>query len=610
MAAGILSTERLLVILVAVLGLSLVYPQAAYPMFGAGLGAVIAGVAILAVIRWQQVAWKGMSASLAIAIVLGAAWSAWWLASWMFISPVPTLGSFATATTLQSMCAFVAFAALVVLLPEDWNIRHLLSGWLVLICGLVAIHAIYQVIGPEWLPYTFASRAAMIEAHPEALAAETREGILHALREGRASGLFGSPNILAGFMAMGLPIAIAMAFGRRVRWMQMAFAGAAIVMVIAILMSGSRGGLLGGLVGVMAVFALLSPRLVRRGATTAMLLIMLLGAASTPGFLERWTGVSTVQQRFLYWDSAVAIWSQSPILGTGPGGFELYYPIHRDVRANETRYAHSWFFQWGSEVGIGGLALFLGWSCVIIATGIGRWRREGAADSLNAGLLAAFIVLLIHGLVEFTLSICELALHLALIGALIVSGPRAATAKRALCLGGVFGAGASLLLFVVAWWPCQYAPSRAQSLRELVGLESPEEDLRQLSRALQWQPKDASIWEARAFARSSLGVPGARDDLQRALELNPYSSRLHESMSRMLWAAGEKERAIELQREAIRLHPADPGRRLIMADYLIQTGDREGARDLIASTDGMLWTRREALGYREALLLKLDGKEE
>ncbi|MCH8242074.1 MAG: O-antigen ligase family protein [Planctomycetes bacterium] len=81
-------------------------------------------------------------------------------------------------------------------------------------------------------------------------------------------------------------------------------------------------------------------------------------AAPAESPIRRLTKITTIRERLTYWRIAVEIGSESPWLGRSPGAFQLFYPRHKPPTARESRYAHSWVFQTGSELGLVGLGLF------------------------------------------------------------------------------------------------------------------------------------------------------------------------------------------------------------------------------------------------------------
>ncbi len=608
MNGPLLSLERLFAALLAALSLSLIYPQAAFPATGAAIGAVIGGLGVLTLLRWREEEWKGLRGHAAVATCLLMAWAIWWLVSWLFRSEVRVLGTGSLATTLQSACAFVAVLGLSHLMTGKRQARPIVAGWLLAMACLIALHALYQVMGPSWLAGTFAAKAAAISASPDLFAGPTRAGILHALQEGRASGVFGSPNIFAGFLAMVLPVALAVSVMPHSRIARAAGPPLALLFMIGILYSGSRGGLIGAFVGTLAFAMLWVPARGLIATGTVLAAVLVLGAASPPTNLERWTATSTIQQRLAYWEAGAQIWKEAPIAGHGPGGFELHYPRHRQPFANETRFAHNWVVQWACEVGVAGLGLFAGWIGVVLYSGFLDWRRARPRDPLMAGFLSALAVLIVHGLVEFTLNIREMMLCMSVIAAVTLCPGQGSGGARFKGMG-VSCALAIVALFPASWWFVQFAPARAEVLRESSAYATPDEGLRLLSESLRWQPGDPATWESRGFLRLVADVPGAREDLEKALSLNPHSSRLHESLGRLLWSGGGRKEAMALQEKAISLHPSDPDRRITMAAYLLEDGQVDEALAMIESTSGLLWTRTEGQAARDELLARISGTQ-
>src|SRR5690606_7412031 len=173
---------------------------------------------------------------------------------------------------------------------QKYSIAQVASVWIAALATFIALHGLYQSLGPAWLPGTHASLALEIEKSTDFNPA-MRDAMLHLLREGRASGRFGSANIFAGMLAITLPILLALAFHlKKIFAKVLLFLGAAAVFA-AILAAGSRGGLLSALFG-MFVLALLTIRRPAKAipAATITLLLLALPLAAQDDFARRWLG--------------------------------------------------------------------------------------------------------------------------------------------------------------------------------------------------------------------------------------------------------------------------------------------------------------------------------
>jgi putative inorganic carbon (HCO3(-)) transporter len=243
----------------------------------------------------------------------------------------------------------------------------------------------------------------------------------------RAYGTFAQPNPFGGYLAMTLPVAVALAFWRRpwsgwpTRLTMVAFVATGIC-GIALLMSLSRGAWLGVIVGLMALFWAQA----RRGG----LLVVIVIAATVALFgldaahvvptvisarldqIVRYFGLFdasrvipnsqnwAIVERMAHWQAAWNMYLAHPILGVGPGHYALAYP---DFRVNNfwiypLGHAHNIYLNVMAETGFLGivayLAQFFAWLLVILAAH--RRARSPIDRALAAGILASFVAVAIH----------------------------------------------------------------------------------------------------------------------------------------------------------------------------------------------------------------------
>jgi O-antigen ligase len=180
---------------------------------------------------------------------------------------------------------------------------------------------------------------------------------------GAVSGIFGNPNDLALNMVVGIPLALFFAVrpGRTRR--RLFGLMAALFMLGAVVASQSRGGAL-GLVAMVIVFIAFAirkrPELVFRSALVVMLALPLVPTnywqrlASITDDSKDQTG-SREARKHLLRESRQAL-LENPLTGVGAGQFKNWNP---EGRLEPWRESHDVFLQVGSELGIGGLALFL-----------------------------------------------------------------------------------------------------------------------------------------------------------------------------------------------------------------------------------------------------------
>jgi len=225
------------------------------------------------------------------------------------------------------------------------------------------------------------------------------------LRPGFASLSFGSPNLVATFLLLLAPLAAAIAaerFGRVVA------AAILFVAIVALILSGSRGGYIGLALAVGVAVLLAAPALWDRarrvrsalggrrsaGLAVGAVAVAAVGAAVlAPGVLARLT-LSGSDLRGWYWRGATEIWERSPLTGAGPGTWaqlKLGEVLPHEVNFS-VPHAHNLYFQAMAEVGLlGTVALgvftvaFLG-RCIRVYRGGDRWTRVQVA-AVVAGLV-------------------------------------------------------------------------------------------------------------------------------------------------------------------------------------------------------------------------------
>lgn len=260
----------------------------------------------------------------------------------------------------------------------------------------------------------------------------------------RAQAWYPSPNHLALLLGRGLPFLLAFTLANSgrdrppLRWL---VAGAAGVVTLAIGATFSLGGWLGTAAG----FAAVLYRLRGRRPALAVLAVTLLGlivvtALAAAGILpERLNPVrGTGAIRVELWAASLRMALDHPLLGIGLDNFVyLYQQVYlREGGASEPNLAHphNWLLHFWLQLGLAGLIAFC-WllsRCVQLCRQLpsrrglsedGGWRR--------AGILGALTVMLVHGLLDNSYFLVDLAFLYWLFLALAVeAGPRRSEADE------------------------------------------------------------------------------------------------------------------------------------------------------------------------------------
>ncbi len=262
----------------------------------------------------------------------------------------------------------------------------------------------------------------------------------------RAAGPVGDPNFFAQILLIAVPVAVLLGFFARRRWSRIAMLGVAAVVLFAIALTYSRGGMLA--VAVMAVL-MLRPLHVHwkntvLAAIGALLVLLVLPSGVTKRFvtLEQVLPVadedvradSSIAERRVYMAVAAAMFAQHPMEGVGIGNYPVEYDEYiGDVassarlypRANPMRYPHNLFLEIAAETGLIGLALF---GTVVIAVWRALRRSERAFSAAGDRELANLAIALRISFIGFL--VASVFLHLAVPRYLFLLLAFAASAQR------------------------------------------------------------------------------------------------------------------------------------------------------------------------------------
>ena len=222
----------------------------------------------------------------------------------------------------------------------------------------------------------------------------------------RIAGPLEGPNQLAGYLDLTIPLLLARTLdlhsrGRNAVWTALLTACA----ILTDLLTFSRAGLLGAVVGVLLVVFLFRNRTIRLSlpltAALATGFAAVLVALERFGALARFFSVDQVTQdnglatRTALWEAAVKLWQTDPGLGVGAGNYELLVPTVGLIGVRT--HANSLYLQSLAE---GGVLLFSAtvWTLVAaLRTTFAAARRS----AFGVGLAAGTAALAIHQIFDF-----------------------------------------------------------------------------------------------------------------------------------------------------------------------------------------------------------------
>lgn len=194
-------------------------------------------------------------------------------------------------------------------------------------------------------------------------------------------GSFAYPNTLAGFLALTLPMLAGFIVDSGRRRAAIAPAGALLVGVAAIALTGSKGGWLACGVGTGMLAVLLAtrgrPKLRRAFWVFAAAAIVGIPALAVAGPLSpRRLPSESMRIRDIYWTAAVKIARDHPVFGVGLDNFREYFPAYKGEAQQEVKKVHNDYLQVLVDLGIVGLLAFLGFLGWTLGHGV---RAKGEA---------------------------------------------------------------------------------------------------------------------------------------------------------------------------------------------------------------------------------------
>ncbi|MGH7703156.1 MAG: O-antigen ligase family protein, partial [Gemmatimonadales bacterium] len=224
----------------------------------------------------------------------------------------------------------------------------------------------------------------------------------------------GNSNFAGGYIAVALPLSIFVTLRARPGRPRAALATLCGVQGLALFYTGTRGGMLGALAGVVAMVLIARRDLpswaavAAGGSVAAVLLACVLvvwhpGLGQAPGPLAR-VSTSTLENRVRYWGAAWRIFGDHPLHGTGPDTFYAYYPKYRpeaDAVKNTlaiTDKPHNIFLEYAAAAGVPGIVTYLALLALAFGYGMRRLRSAGPDERLLlVCLLGALVAYCVQG---------------------------------------------------------------------------------------------------------------------------------------------------------------------------------------------------------------------
>lgn len=272
----------------------------------------------------------------------------------------------------------------------------------------------------------------------------TFNGMIYWFRDPRYRGMSFGPyvnrNHFAGLMELILPVGLALLFLRGVRRDRLPLlAPLTLIPIGALLLSGSRGGILTFFFQFVLLAFLVQARAGARKVVPLVFALVLLGGAFAAWLgagenLGRFAQLGSAEvaygQRFVILKDSGRIFLDHPVVGTGLGTLVTVYPQYESVYHGKlVDHAHNDYVELLAETGLLGGLCALGF--ILLFFRLARRRLQTSVEafdlSLRTGALVACTGLLLHSLVDFNFHIPSNALLFFLLAQLATRADRAVT---------------------------------------------------------------------------------------------------------------------------------------------------------------------------------------
>ncbi len=374
--------------------------------------------------------------------------------------------------------------------------------------------------------------------------------------------------------------------------------GAIFVIILALLMGKSRGGLLSLVAGLTVFCAMILLRhrgrrtlaIIAGGIAIVAVIVVLFGGQVTDRFFSADGKLDSHQLRRDIWANTITMWGDAPMLGHGVDSFTGLFPFYQQVTLDDVVILHpesSWL-QWLCELGVIPVVLLAGLGIGLVARRIRPLFKRRGTFYLAAGALAGIAGIAVHSAIDvpghrwatagYALALlavaCPISREAQIVG---TDSPRTALVPLVI---GVYWALPFFGLPLV-WQPVIVDQLRA---RENYGMP-PRPSATEWKRALRFFPLEAELHHFAAMRELDTGTPKT-SEWQRHFEIahrllpGSWSSpmgharavkRIFPGLGIQYWqeAIGRSgRRASEMLMQALEETAGAPGAGAIWEDYI------------------------------------------
>ncbi len=441
----------------------------------------------------------------------------------------------------------------------------------------------------------------------------------------RGTGTFISPNNLAGFLEMVLPLGLSYVLVSRAKPLLKVFVGYASLMILGgIVVSLSRGGWIAVGFSLLALFlVLLFHRNYRLPAAVLLLCLIAAGSVLVPkmDFIKLRVQETTANERlndsarFDLWEPAFKLWKENPIWGIGPNHYDFRFRAYRpQLIQQQPDRVHNDYLNTLTDYGIVGLSLILV-ALGITAVGLKKtWRfvRGNSADlgggnsnklAVVLGTSLGLLAILIHSFVDFNMHIPSNAIVSITLLALLSSSLRFATDGVWCSLGVARKLAVTLgiiaILTSLTWHEIRSTEEYRFLRKAAQADKASDARIAALTRAFEIEPRNAATAHGigETFRLQSWETPENYEELaekalkwfERAIQLNPHDGYGYLRAGMCLDWLGQREKSEPFYVKAIELDPNGYFTAANVGWHYVQTGDLAAARAWFERSKRLEW---------------------
>ncbi|MHC4713762.1 MAG: O-antigen ligase family protein [Planctomycetota bacterium] len=213
---------------------------------------------------------------------------------------------------------------------------------------------------------------------------------------------FLTSNVLAGFLALAIPVTLGLMFGvlasRITRRRKIAFGlvlgGLAVLQLALLPLTKSKGGLAAAAAAVAAFVVVVLYRALPRKAFVALVCAAVMGGAvlvwvaapRADRFLNE--AKTSLGIRLGYWRATARVIRETPLEGTGPGNFDKFYVKHKAMDEREVKNPHNAPLYVCAQGGVFSLVFFLAFWVLVFAGKNGDANHFSPKAPKGAGVCA------------------------------------------------------------------------------------------------------------------------------------------------------------------------------------------------------------------------------